>query len=326
MVQKIICIITLVIAALIVSAASSASAATKKTPNYLRYTSSTYKQIQADLKKSSAKGNNRYSFIKVGDSNTANHYSLYGLGCYRYSPVGVRSSLASVIYKYRQVKLPVGDPASISQTCNTGSTANSFSRASMAAQGGATAAFALTPSASSAPCTDIALVCELKTVKPRYAFIQFGTNEAREAAGPVMSASELNTFKQQITQIVTISRAYGTTPVLVTAPVALDGTTGMPNANGGQRIIQINTVIRSVSKANKTPMIDLWYAQKQMIGSLNHFGLKNDGIHLATSPNPDPWVGSVNLSEQNRQKYGMNLRNYLIIDSLERLDKIPAKQ
>ncbi|MFO0781588.1 MAG: SGNH/GDSL hydrolase family protein [Candidatus Saccharimonadales bacterium] len=326
--RKIICIITLVATVAVASLSASVSAATTTTtPSYLRYDKATYRQIQADLKNSKAKGNNRYTFIKVGDSNTENHMSLYGLGCYRYTPVGLRSSLEQVVQRYRQTKLPLGDPNSMSQTCNTGATANSFSRVSYAARGGATASYALTPGTSAnIPCSDTTLVCEIKAVNPRYAFIQFGTNEARLSSGASMTTAELNTMQQQLTQMIYTARSYGVTPVLFTAPIAKDGTTGMNRSNGANRVIQINRMIRTTAKANRTPMIDLWFAQKQTIGASNNYGLKNDGIHLATSPSVDPWVGSVNLSTQNRSKYGMNLRNYLVLDSLEKLDRIPAKK
>lgn len=308
-----------------VSAATRSNTSAK--PTYLRYNKATYKQIQLDLKNSKTKGNNRYSFIKVGDSNTSSHLSLYGLGCHRYQPIGINTSLEQVVYRYQQVKLPLGDQNSISQTCNTSSDANSFSRVSFAARGGVTAAYALTSGTSqNIPCSDITLVCEIKAVKPRYAFIQFGTNEARLAAGKNMSSAELNNMQKQIKRIVQISRSYGVTPVLVTAPMAQDGGTGMPTPNGANRVMQINKMLRTTAQTSKVPLIDLWVAQKQNISVQYNYGLKKDGIHLATSPNTDPWIGSVNLSEQNREKYGMNLRNYLILDSLERLDKIPAKK
>lgn len=322
-----IVVVLVLVSVISISISTSASAATKQTaPSYLRYTKATYKQIQTDLKNSKTNGNMRYTFIKVGDSNTQNHYSLYGLGCYRYSPVGLRSPLEQVVYRYRQAKLPLGSPSSMIQTCNVDSQANSFSRASFAAQGGATAAFALTPNPSAAPCVDSALVCELKAVKPRYAFIQFGTNEARLAAGQRMSAAELNAFQQNLAQIIRTTRAYGTTPVLITAPVAVDNGNNVSQHNISQRIVQINKVVRSTSKTYRAPMIDLWYAQRQTISPAYNYGLKKDGIHLASSPNPDPWVGTVNLSPQNRSKYAMNLRSYIILDSLEKLDKIPTRR
>lgn len=330
LVRKIIYIITLVTLVAIGSSTASTLAATSKNskaPTYLRYTKSTYQQIQSDLKNSKAKGNNRYSFIKVGDSNTASHMSLYGLGCYRYQPVGLSSNLESVVYRYRQVKLPNGNINSMSQTCNTGSEANSFSRASYAARGGETASYAFLPGTSAnITCSDTTLVCEIKAVKPRYAFIQFGTNEARLASGATMSAAELSTMQQQIIQIIRTARSYGVTPVIITAPMAKDGTSGMPTPNGANRVIQINKMLRSTAQTNRAPLIDLWVAQKQSISSSYNYGLKSDGVHLATSPNTDPWVGAVNLSPQNRAKYGMNLRSYLILDALEKLDRIPAKR
>lgn len=328
--QKTVLIFTVLATALLVAipTATSAAKTTSATPSYLRYTKATYKQVQLDLKNSKSKGNNRYAFIKVGDSNTQNHRSLYALGCYRYQPVGLRPSLMQVITRYRQVKLPLGDPNAISQTCNTGTDANSFNRVSYAARGGATASYALTTgqAANIPDCTETTLVCEIKTVKPRYAFIQFGTNEARLAAGSGMNPDELAAMQEQIVQIVRTARSYGVTPVIITAPMAKNNAPAMPTPGGATRVVQINKMLRATAKSSKAPLIDLWVAQRQNISARNNFGLKQDGIHLASPPNSDPWLGAVNLSPANREKYGMNLRSYLILDSLERLDKIPAKK
>ncbi|MCB0869144.1 MAG: SGNH/GDSL hydrolase family protein [Solirubrobacterales bacterium] len=290
---------------------------------YLRIGPATRSQVAIEASRRKASGNSRPAFIKVGDSNLANHYSMYGLGCYRFRPAGLRPSLVSLVGRYRRVRLPIGDPTSTSPNCNTGPSANSFSRFSFAARGGMTAAYPFVTGAEAGfPCEASTLTCEINAVKPRYALIGFGTNEAQFAAGTTMSDGELAAFALELEEIVRTTRASGVTPVLITAPFAVDTTftitAGLPG-----RVVVVNRVIRQLAQSRRVPLIDLWFAQKQVIGPARRYGLTFDGVHLSSPPAADPWPGSVNLSEANRLRYGMNLRNYLVLVALEKLDGIP---
>lgn len=290
---------------------------------YLRFGPATRSQVAVEASRRKARGNHRSTFIKVGDSNLANHYSMYGLGCYRFRPVGLRPSLVSLVNRYRRARLPLGDPTSTSPNCNTGTSANSFSRLSFAARGGMTAAYSFLPgSEAGIPCAAGTLSCEIKAVRPRYALIGFGTNEAQFAAEPRMSEGELAAFAFELEEIIRTTRASGVTPVLITAPFAVDTaftiTAGLPG-----RVVSVNRTIRALAKSRRVPLIDLWFAQKQVIGPAWRYGLAFDGVHLSSPPAIDPWPGSVNLSEANRLRYGMNLRNYLVLAALEKLDGIP---
>ena len=177
---------------------------------YLRIGPATRSQVAIEASRRKASGNSRPAFIKVGDSNLANHYSMYGLGCYRFRPAGLRPSLVSLVGRYRRVRLPIGDPTSTSPNCNTGPSANSFSRFSFAARGGMTAAYPFVTGAEAGfPCEASTLTCEINAVKPRYALIGFGTNEAQFAAGTTMSDGELAAFALELEEIVRTTRASG---------------------------------------------------------------------------------------------------------------------
>jgi len=171
---------------------------------------------------------------------------------------------------------------------------------------------------------ETALVCELDEVMPRYAFIQFGTNEALYAPQMEMAPTDLEAIRTNLGEIIQTVRSYGAVPVILTAPVAMDSSlwvTGVPD-----RIIAINQVIRDTAEALREPLIDLWLAQQKEIGPTGGYGLDQSGVHLASPATADRWEGTVNLSPKNRHRYGMNLRSYLILSALDRLDRIRSNR
>jgi hypothetical protein len=300
---------------------AGSAAAASVTADYLRLTDSTVRQLKADRTMREASGKTKPVFIKVGDSNTATHRALYGLGCYRYQPTGLRKSLIDVVRRYRWTRLPLGRTDVPGASCNEKDWSNSFNRVSLAARGGTYFDYALQSGADfGLGCVEATLACEIEATRPRYAFIQFGTNEALFALTEKLPEDELAAVRSQLTTIIRTCRARSVTPVVITAPRSLD--VGSPVAAFSGRVIQINTVIRQTAKSNRAPLIDLWLAQSREIGPGFNYGLDQGGVHLASSPNPDPWLGTVNLSIHNRTRYGMNLRSYLILSALDRLDRI----
>ncbi len=311
--------------AVLVFGSGGALASRGQIPDYLRFPAATVKQLKKDRSARVAAGSNRPVFIKVGDSNTATHLALYGLGCYRYKPKGLRSSLIKVVRRYRRTSLASGRLDVPGASCRNGNPDNSFSRISLASRGGAYFSYALEPCETyGLPCAGSILVCEIEATGPRYAFIQFGTNEALQAPEGDMSAGQLEEMRAQISEIVRACRSYRVTPVILTAPVALDGGNWTPGVPG--RVVAINQMIRQTAKASRAPLIDLWLAQSEVIGPRFNYGLDKGGIHLSSSPNTDPWRGTVNLSILNRRRYGMNLRSYLILSALEKLDSIKPRR
>ncbi|MCB0862975.1 MAG: SGNH/GDSL hydrolase family protein [Solirubrobacterales bacterium] len=297
------------------------SIAQAATPDYLRLTDASVSQLKREEKQRQSKGRDRPVFIKVGDSNTATHLSLYGLGCYRYQPTGLSDSLLGVVRRYRKVRLPLGRTDLAGASCNHKEWSNSFSRVSLVSRGGTLFDFPMERGTDfGLDCIGSNLTCEIDATTPRYAFIQFGTNEALGATTPALGAVQLEEVETRLAAIIATCRSRRVTPVVITAPMAVDNSFSGPGLPG--RVIQVNTVIRQTAKENRVPLVDLWLAQSQLIGPEFNYGLDQGGIHLSSPSTPDRWLGTVNLSIHNRIGYGMNLRSYLILSALERLDRI----
>lgn len=300
---------------------ATASAGKPSTGGYLHLSTPVAKKLVAERRMRTRQGLGEATFIKVGDSNSTIHRSLYGLGCLRYQPVGLRKSLVRVVRRYRSSQLLPGRLDLPGESCAIGRSSNSFSRISLATRGGTTFDYALSdPAEFGMTCTGTVLSCEMQEVSPRYAFIQFGTNEALFSLAETMATVDLEKIRAEASTMIDLTRSKGVSPVFITAPVAQDGPGRVPGVS--RRINQINQVIRELAKSRSVVLIDLWVAVNREIGSEFDFGLIKDGVHLSSSPNPDPWVGSVNLSPRNRSRYGMNLRSYLILNALEKMDAL----
>lgn len=165
---------------------------------------------------------------------------------------------------------------------------NSFSTASRAARGGWTSFDVLAN-----------LPKELAANRPAFVFIMVGTNDS-------ILGVPLDTYRQNVTAIVSTAVAAGVVPVLSTVPDNLL----LPAAQ--ERQPGYNQVIEDVGEALRVPVWNYWRALQQ----LPYLGISVDGIHPSVSPN-----GANDLSEGGLE-FGYNVRNLTALQTLDKLRRI----
>jgi hypothetical protein len=221
-------------------------------------------------------------FAKVGDSVTA---SPHALGCFARGPdeLGEHVALKGLIERFR-----TGDAGG----------SNPFARTSRAARSGWSAWQVL---AAGAP-----LSTEIAEIAPRYALVQFGTNDVQ--------IGSLHHFADRLWEIVELLHDRGVIPILFTI---------MPRYDPGEaprRVPWYNAAIRAVATAHRTPLIDLHGALSKLPGG----GLSSDGIHPSVyrdARGPDACaLTAAGLG------YGFNVRNLLALEALDRVTRVLASE
>ncbi|MCB0829973.1 MAG: SGNH/GDSL hydrolase family protein [Solirubrobacterales bacterium] len=256
-------------------------------------------------------------FAKVGDSNTEWPQNIYGLGC-REVGYGSNGDLRTVVARYSKVKFPdlAGLPG-----C---SPVNSLTRRSAAAVSGVWTEWLMTPTAD-LPATGIApptdecepqqtpLECEIELIRPRWALIMSGTNDA--LLGLPLGA----TYKRELGKMIDRVRQLGPVPVLSTLPpMAVPAHNGQP---GEERVDEADRIIRKVARQKQVSLIDLH--QALTASGMVDQGLASDGLHLGVyggEDQPDVMRGSALLTIPALH-YGANRRNLIWLQVLERLDQ-----
>ena len=231
-----------------------------------------------------SRGNRPDVFAKVGDSITSSGYFL--------RPVGV-GGLQLQGYAYLQ---PV-----VSYFAQTPArTHNSFANDSLAARGGWTTIEVLNPSLSvPGVCQpgETPLACEYRVSRPSVALIMFGTNDVARVDSGV--------YRQNLQTIVQISIDMGVIPVLSTIP----DNVAYPQL--GARVLEFNNIIRSVARANGTPLWDYWQAMQ----NLPNHGMSGDGYH----PSFDTATSETAIFSDDGLRYGYNMRNLtalMVLDAI----------
>ncbi len=137
------------------------------------------------------------------------------------------------------------------------------------------------------------LDCEYRVVKPAYAIILIGTNDAPAFPG--------DTYRANMQRIIETSINYGVVPILSTVP---------PRNDFNDRVIEYNQVIQQLSALYAIPQIDLYTA----LLPLPDRGLGPDGIHLSVPPGAP--ASTMIFSEQNL-RYGTTMRNLTTLQALD---------
>jgi hypothetical protein len=260
-------------------------------------------------------------FAKVGDSNTEWPQNIYGLGC-REVGYGSNQDLKAVVERYSKVRFP-------SLTGLDGcSPINSLTRRSAAAVSGVWTKWLMTPTedlykTEIGPPTDecepdqTPLDCEIALIKPRWALIMSGTNDA------LLGRPLGDTYRGLLEQMVDRVRELGPVPVLSTLPpMAVPSHDGQP---GEQRVEEANQIISQVAAERQVPLINLHRALTAE-GMVEH-GLASDGLHLGVyggEGQPDIMRGSAMLTIPALH-YGANRRNLIWLQVLGRLDAAVAR-
>lgn len=269
-------------------------------------------------------------FAKIGDSNIAAYNSLYGLGLLE--PVWDRhAGLEPTMEHYRRVALPRGDDpgGQVRPGDGPGIEWNSFSRASAAARQMIHGGHLLEPSGrfsdrvlgwlpDSENLPDESMLhCELRVLKPRFAFVNIGTNGQVYGITPEESVAMVAQVVEEIIRL-------GTVPVVMTVPPKLD-----PDGVGEswEYSRRLSEGLREVARGAGVPMFDQWsaFADERLV----NFGVVEsdsgyfDGIHLETPGgfrDPASLEKSVDFRPE-ALRYGANLRNLLLLMTLEALDE-----
>ena len=219
-------------------------------------------------------------FAKVGDSVTA---SPHALGCFARGPdeLGEHAALKALIERFR--------------AANAGGT-NPFARPSHAARSGWSAWQVL--------AGRVPLAIEIGEIAPRYALVQFGTNDVQ--------IGSLHHFADRLWEIVQWLEGRGVIPILFTIMPRYDA------AEARQRVPWYNAAIRAVATAHRTPLVDLHDALSKLPGG----GLSSDGIHPSvyrSARGPDACA----LTRAGLA-YGFNVRNLLSLEALDRVTRVLA--
>lgn len=183
------------------------------------------------------------SFIKVGDSNTANPSFL---SCFagRDVELGAHAALETTRSFFSARRLD--------------SLHGSFDRTSMAAASGWITRQAL----AGAPSP---LVREIAVATPAFAVVMLGTNDNR--------ANGMEAFVEALPRVVEGLLTRGVVPLLSTIPPRADA----PAMRA--RVPEYNRVIRALAESRQIPLVDLYAA----LLPLPKHGLVADGIHLASA-------------------------------------------
>lgn len=281
------------------------------------FTPAERQRLLNEVARADGKEMNPNVFAKVGDSNTEWPQNIYGLGC-REVGYGSNGNLEPVVDRYSKVKFPglVSLP-----DC---SPVNSLTRRSAAAVSGVWTEWLMTPT-EDLPATGIApptdecepeqtpLDCEIGLIRPRWAIIMSGTNDA------LLGLPLGNTYRGELTRMVDRVRELGPVPVLSTLPpMSVPAHNGQP---GEERVGEANRIIKEVAAAKGVPLIDLHAALKAP-GIIDD-GLGPDGLHLGIyggENQPDVMRGSAMLTIP-ALRYGANRRNLIWLQVLDRLDQ-----
>lgn len=228
-------------------------------------------------------GNNPRIFIKVGDSTTEQQAFMIGFGTGEYE-------LGS--YTYLQASLDYFSP-------------DAFTRDSLASESAFNSASVLdsfrVPDEGKDICQpgEKPLECEIRVMKPAFAFILFGGNEVRSFD------MGLDVYSNQIQQLIDVTTTRGVIPILTTFPHAPDF---------HENATSYNEALRSIAADQQIPLIDLEVA----VLPLPNGGVsEEDGFHMSQrgirGDVTDNWI----MLNGEETQYGATLRNLLTLQMLD---------
>jgi hypothetical protein len=214
-------------------------------------------------------------FAKVGDSMTASDDFMR---CFALpSPVlGEHAALLPVIERFRAA---------------TAAGEDSFRRRSAAARIGWSAWQVLEGRPSP-------LEREVSAIRPRFALVQFGTND--------LELGKVTHFALRLLDVTDALTARGVIPILFTIPRRKD------RSDRGDWVPRYNAIVRAIAQSRQTPFVDYHRELARLPGQ----GLGKDGIHPSTYRGPR---GRDACSlDREALRHGYNLRNLLALEALGR--------
>jgi hypothetical protein len=231
-----------------------------------------------------AYGNRGDVFSKVGDSITENLAFMhpFGWGTYDLGPFG---SLQGVIdhFNYRITDADGG---------------TSFTHESLAADVGWASWGVLTPELADLEggCLggEMPLECEYRIMRPAFAIIMFGTNDAS-----YLSPEDFRYYMERILQR---SLDFGVIPIFSTIPMRPDQM---------ESVYAFNAVIADMTADFRLPLLD--YAAA--MAALPDLGLAWDEIHPSSPPSYRPQEAAIFTPDY--LQYGYNVRNLTALQMLD---------
>jgi hypothetical protein len=268
-----------------------------------RIDADTKARLRAVLTAGEALGNRAGVFAKAGDSITATNSFLTDVGCGAVNLAG-HIDVVRAMAAFSQDTVPTnGDPV----WCGA---SNSFTRTSLAAERGWTAANALAPfgdpppsPACASPPFDAPLPCELHLLHPIIALVMYGTNDAEHSRDPARFANEL-------TAIVTTCVDAGVVPILSTIPPRPG------DAEMDARVHLYNQAIVRVAFAERVPLVNYWRALVGG-GTINE-GIGGDGVHPNVASGCTPHCEATDFSDEGL-RYGFDVRNLTTLQALTKV-------
>jgi hypothetical protein len=237
-------------------------------------------------------GNDPHVFIKVGDSTTEQQAFMIGFGTGEYNLGAYTDLQASIDYFSHDAF--TRDSFASESAFNSASVLDSFR----------------VPEEGKEICQpgEKPLECEIRVMKPAFAFILFGGNEVRS------SDMDLDVYSNQIQQVIEVSTTRGVIPILTTFPHAPDF---------HENAAAYNEELRRIAFDRQIPLIDLEVA----VLPLPNGGVsEEDGFHMSMrgvrGDVTDNWIY---LNGEEKQ-YGATLRNLLTLQMLDLLRRELALQ
>jgi GDSL-like Lipase/Acylhydrolase family len=135
---------------------------------------------------------------------------------------------------------------------------------------------------------------EIDTIQPRFAVVQFGTND--------VGFRTITAFANDMTTIVDGLLGRGVIPVVVTMPPRDD------DSEADARVPRFNLAVRAVAEARQIPFVDIESALRVLPGH----GTGPDGIHLEGDGRGACMLDSEGLL------HGDNVRNAVVLEALDR--------
>ena len=256
--------------------------------------------LERRLDEAVAAGNRPGVFAKLGDSITESQAYLRGIACGE-EALAEWESLRPTIDFFHAEQFP---DRYTDVWCGY---ADSFSRASAAAETGKTAAWATEVegrAGEGCEAGESPLACEYRLLHPAFAVVMFGTNDA----GFVSPAA----YRDAIVRIVDESLARGTIPILTTIPPRLD------DRAANRRTHRFNAILLRIARQNDLPLINFWRATqgRRMVNQ----GMHSDGIHpnVFLSYECQPFCEPLDFSH-DALAYGYNQRNLITLRTLDRI-------
>ncbi len=228
-------------------------------------------------------------FMKVGASGTVSTHFLFCLAGPDHQPqytidLGGRDALSATLAHFRAGLVAGNTP---------------FDRVTLAAESGRNAGWAITGAPSP-------LEVELDATTPRFAFVNYGTNDMGAAAS---YGAALGPFWERMGTLLDQLEAAGVVPIIT----GLNPRADDPDA---ARWVQTwDSVTRALAEARQVPYLSLWVAS----APLAELGLAGDGIHgnvYVDGGRAEPCVFTADGLAFN---YGVrNLRSLELLDAARR--------